>query len=373
MRLSELRDREPFDAIVRSTLASDWSCIAGQQVRVDPTAQIDGQVWVENRILSAFHTRDASREVRSFMRDLYRFTPARLRALPQFVAATIASSSVAARHLTRPAFWVTPPSLAAARLLIVPGNERIRIFDFERQRARVVLKHGRDTSGTKAELALRAVAAPQWLKIEASDPDGLWFEEPLLHGYTLPRCPPWYARDRLRSDADELLSELHQRTASTSPARIYAEQLGVALPTAVDERLRDALLLEATRAGDIELVRSHGDYQAGNVFVERSTRRVVLIDWEYSGQRQRGFDALVLQLDSRHPIGLAARLIAFVEHGSATSLLGPGFETRAGRRSLCCLFLLEELAWASHRRRTDPSGPALLAEVWRAARQLKVL
>lgn len=373
MRLSELRDREPVDAIVRSTLASDWSRISGREVRVDPGAQNGAQEWVENRVLSAFHTRDASREVRAFMRDLYRFTPSKLRTLPQLAAVTIASSSIAAKHLTRPAFWVAPPSLAAAEMLIVPGNERIRIFDFDRQRARVVLKHGLDTSGTKAELALRAVAAPQWLTIEASDPDGLWFEEPLLNGYTLPRCPPWYPHGRLRSAADELLNELHHRTASATAARTYAEQVGAALPAAVDGPLRDALMMEAARASDVELVQSHGDYQSGNVFVERSTRRVVLIDWEYSGQRQRGFDALVLQLDSRHPIGLAARLIAFVERGLATPLLGSGFETRAGRLSLCCLFLLEELAWATHRRATDPSGPALLAEVWRAARQLKVL
>ena len=91
---------------------------------------------------------------------------------------------------------------------------------------------------------------------------------------------------------------------------------------------------------------THGDFQPGNMLVDGN--KVWLIDWEYSGRRQVGYDALVYALRSRFPDGLAARMGQMLDgSGAMESLplsLGLDWQDAAHRRAHLWLFLLEELA-----------------------------
>ncbi len=70
----------------------------------------------------------------------------------------------------------------------------------------------------------------------------------------------------------------------------------------------------------ITLAQSHGDFQPGNILVERATDRVLIVDWEYSEQRSYGYDFWVYDLAMRSPAGLADRVRRHQGDGWAASL-----------------------------------------------------
>src|SRR6185295_16070966 len=77
------------------------------------------------------------------------------------------------------------------------------------------------------------------------------------------------------------------------------------------ERAMHALAVVAEslpKSSTIITAQTHGDFQAGNVLVEGTG--VWLIDWEYTGRRQSGYDALTFALVARFPAGLAERIRA---------------------------------------------------------------
>ena len=101
------------------------------------------------------------------------------------------------------------------------------------------------------------------------------------------------------------------------------------------------LRAEAER-GTVRLRTAHGDMQLGNVFLERATGRVWLLDWEHHGERQVGHDRLVLGLNSRSGGRTGPRLLAFLA-GSRAFPFEPFDASRAARRVAAARFLLEEL------------------------------
>ncbi|MCB9727452.1 MAG: phosphotransferase [Deltaproteobacteria bacterium] len=357
MRLSELRAREDLDAILQRTLARDFSERLGQPVTV--TAGGSGQRWLVQPTLSAFYTRGICAAARRHLRDDFRWTPVRRRIPAQFALGTALASGPGLRLFGRPGFTVDPPLPAADALVVVPGNRRVRLFDFERGVCRVLLKDGFPARVMETEVAMRGRPAEgPFPPITALAPDLSWFEEPLLQGCVVPRLPPWVdaaplvqrALDALgrhvAPSAREVDASAHLESLLARVALAHAEVAtrygaDAALPAAFAAPLADVAAL----ASSLEVALSHGDLQPGNIFVTAGPGEVLLIDWEHAGTRLRAYDALVLGLGSRSARGLARRVTEFVSGRRTVAGLGPEAADIRWRRATVAAFLLEDLTF----------------------------
>jgi len=373
MRLSEIAAREDLWGVLIQTLQDGWRDQAGSSVTLNRTAVANSQAWSAQPLLSCVVVRPCSAEVRRFAADGFRYTPSRARTIGQWLIGTLLATNLGLRISAKPVFWVSPPLPSAENLLILPGNRRIRVFDFSTGRCRVFLKVGCDSQPMRAEVRVRGGGRRgPFVPIVAWDSGWRWFDEEIVAGHSLPRCPPWWPRRRLERDAVGLMDSWLSASASdmavvervsnlnATMTKVIAGlggRVGWAQAAQINEAMA-VLARAACRISVTQLADSHGDFQPGNVMVENGTHRVLLADWEYSARRFRWYDPLVWGLRSRAPEGLEGRLRRFIADGtllgSAHIAMPAVAVDREWRVAALALFLLEELLWALEDAMTIP-------------------
>jgi hypothetical protein len=355
MRISEMRAREDLDAIVHDTLAREFSERLGRTVRV--AAKGRGQRWLCQPLLSAYYTPRIGRAARNHLRDDFRWTPVARRVPAQFLLGTALASAPGLRVAARLGFVVDPPIPDADTLLVMPGNRRIRVFDFQRQVCRVLLKAGFTTRVMETELSIRGASLPgPFPPITRVAPDLRWFEEPLLRGAVLPRLPPWTRRAPLEARALAALGHYTAPTHHSVSASAHLDSLSARIRLAaaeVQERYGPDAAVPARHLGALEALAAtaetltvgltHGDFQPGNIFVVAGHQDVLIIDWEHAATRLAAYDALVFGLGSRSALGLAARAFGFVHGTRIPAGLVPAAADPAWRLATLAVFLLEDL------------------------------
>ena len=354
MRISQLQRREPFEAILKLTLERGWSEQFGSSVRVTTP----GSTWRVQPLLSAYFTAGVNREARNFLRDSFRYSPVGSRMVAQWLLGTVLTSKPGLKLSANSAFDVSPQLPNSEAIVIVPGNQRVRVFDFSQGLCRVFLKQGFSSVSMESEIRIRGGGnRGPFPRITAAGEGGAWFEEALLDAYPLPRCPPGIDRSQCERVAVSLLQAWLNGSKRSVDASIYiANVLAQARHDLADicERFGESwaglgsvldALAELGAARTLELSQSHGDFQAGNIMVGRTDGRVTLIDWEHSAERSHTYDLLVFGLKSRASWGLAGRVKSALRKG----VLG----LRLDGRSMA-LFLLEDLAWFLHESLSGP-------------------
>ena len=128
MNTAEMRSREDFDAVLFGTLQTAWSREQGQPVAVG--ADGPGQPWRFHPLHSAYTVAGASAAPRRFLANSVRYAMRRWRRPAQWVAGTALSASPGLWALSRPGFVVSPGIPGARDMVLLPGNQRIRLFDF---------------------------------------------------------------------------------------------------------------------------------------------------------------------------------------------------------------------------------------------------
>jgi hypothetical protein len=331
MRLSELNKKERVNEIVAQSLAHAWSSAGGQPIKVSTSPVPGTQRWVLQPLFSAYHVPEVSPAAARLIADTYRFTPHRWRIPAQLAIGTLAGSRLGLRLLGRSSLWVSPVVPGASDMVVVPGNRRVRIFDLAARRCIVVAKP-LFPEANRAELRVRPERwseAPM-IPILKTEEDASILHEPLVSGFSLPRCPPWLRASRFEADALAELDRWLLGTRRVASKGEYLDQLRQRQNAAL-ANLRAAghsqLANQASEfsaqswhlpshPAEIELALSHGDFQAGNIFVEQPSGRALLVDWEYAEERSRGYDALVYGLRARSLKGFGHRLRRAAEGGS---------------------------------------------------------
>jgi hypothetical protein len=387
MRISLLLEREPFGQILEETLPELLVALTGRRHRVRwlesrGASRPDEQTWLCNpRLNVIFRPGTPSTTLAPVVREFARS--------PRWWHRPFQRAWVAAATRPPTAAWlapirigVSPPLESAGALVILGGNHRLRVLDARAGVTHVVAKAGTDPRFLRAELALRSGAAdlpiPRLVRIGSGGGCG-WFTETLVSGTPLNRIAGRSRRTAALGVAHGALERLARRTAAAVPARDYVGSLLGGLQRDVAtaplfaprrpaiERTARALAALATRlpgAPSITTAETHGDFQDGNVLVDGDT--VWMIDWEYTGRRQIGFDVLVHALAARFPSGLAGRVRAMAEGRAAGPLepldawAGLDWSTTDARRRALAIFLLEELA-VRVRENTGPRLTALTA------------
>ncbi len=361
MRISELEARDPsLGRSIRTALSEGWSAQYGKDIRVVHKEE-SGQLWRAQRLLSAFFCGIPIPPARRFLADLFRYTSRPARMPLQYLVGTALAHPLSFR-LSGTAFRVDPGLPRAEDLLVIPGNRRIRVFDFGLRRSRVFAIGSRGRTANLQELSVRSGQKdPFLIPVFDHAQDGSWIEEPIENASPLPRLKPWQSTRTFSEKAWDALASHLVASARNIDATDHVKallakgedctsQLRETSPDFPHERIRALLVRlaeQANRMGTITLARGHGDFQPGNVLV-RSDGSILLIDWEYAQERWIPYDFFVFALRARAPVGLSERLKALDLEKLAGRLPDSLHEQRKElrQRGSLALFLLEELLWS---------------------------
>lgn len=198
--------------------------------------------------------------------------------------------------------------------LIYPCNKKYRIFDFDKNTVDVIIKDGFDNSDLKHEIEFRQKKdLPDFVPALTKVLDQ-GYSEKIIDGVPLARIADGF--EKYRDDAYKLLAEYSKSTQRTVKAKEYADLLYSEICKRVTSKVKDAELLKKIAsafvkkadATDVTLCFSHGDFQAGNIWVEKHTSKIYIIDWESWGERSIWYDKAVLY-DGLRPGGIDKYLI----------------------------------------------------------------
>lgn len=360
MRISEMTQREPFTEILSATLSAGWSEQYGGDVQVLPPDATRGIEWLVQPVLSACYVPQVMPSARRFLRESFRYSSRPLRRPAQWVLGTLLTTSLGIRISGHPYFRAAGRLPYPEALLVLPGNQRIRVFDFATGVVRTFLKVGFDPGTMLREIEIRGTGrVGPFPSLTRWDSHGRWIEEGIIDGWPLPACPATVNRGTLEEQAFALLDRWLTESAEAVDARAWstklqasirshAENLDTRFPFAYTESLNrwaTCLAAQAATLGEITVAESHGDFQPGNIYVERATGEARLIDWEHSRRCFAIYDVLVYYLRLRFPLGLAGRLRGYCS--GARLPQWPGFQRTdaRARQAELALVLLEDLDW----------------------------
>ena len=373
MRISLLLHRERFGEILEATLGPFLTIFSGQAQTVhwctkSSVGGREGQQWQCDPYLNGIFTRDVCpRSLRPVVNEFGRST-VWWRRPPQYAYVKLATHPATSPWLTPYRMIVSPGLERAREMLILGGNHHLRLLDATRGRAYVIQKSNAPGKFVENEIALRQRECVQGLPIPALceiGPDLVWYSEEYVEGTAINRLP---CRDRAHwafSEAVRFLAMLSSRTTQEQGLEAYVDRLNGEITVSLSQASvltdpeRRTMTACVTRlceivarcvnavGGCLDVSQTHGDFQPGNVLCDSG--RIWLIDWEFTGERQAGYDALVHHLGTRAPIGLAQRIAKSlhqwdIKHPAIRAWLGEAWLSRGRRRVLLSVFLLEELA-----------------------------
>jgi hypothetical protein len=357
MRIEALNARENLQEIVEKSLTHALTIREKSPTRVTFDRESNGQQWWSHDLLSCYINDRPNAAVRKFLADSFRYTPRRVRAPIQWLLGTLLTTVPGLQISRKKAFRVDPDLQNADSLLIIPGNQRIRLFDFSTQLTRTYLKNGFSNEAILNEIRIRKSGEiGPFINLTDHNQEEGWLEDNLLTGYTLPRYPEHSKVSSFASQAMTSLLKWQGKSRESLSTAKYCETL-----TANIQRQSDSLQFEpgipeswittltkvARRVQQCALVQSHGDFQPGNIFIETPSLRVVILDWEYCAPRSQYYDLLVYGLAGRFRKGLHKRLSRFLRTGEIPlpHAISNKFVDTLTRNSSVALYLLEEINW----------------------------
>jgi glycosyltransferase involved in cell wall biosynthesis/thiamine kinase-like enzyme len=252
---------------------------------------------------------------------------------------------------------VSPEIPEGHNALIVGGNHKIRLIEQAKGTAHGIRKHGFTDRFIRREVEARKAASkfdiriPELLEVAE---DFSWFKESYVSGTPINRLAESQANESLL-EAIRQLRPYYEATRSKSSVGVYASELceqiksvAKASGSADYDKVMESLerFIAPLANLSLEKTASHGDFQPANIL--RNDAGTWLIDWEYSSQRQLGYDLLVYAARSRAPEGLAQRLRQLFDSSNKNQWIlktihNPLWLNVEGRRVSMALFLLEEL------------------------------
>jgi thiamine kinase-like enzyme len=204
-------------------------------------------------------------------------------------------------------------------IIIIPGNQSIRILDFEQERS-FVIPYLKPSKFIENEIVVRQLYSTDLSLIGnfQVEPSAGGFSENIVYGIPINRLRNNELVSTILTKAKAQLHNLYLKSFEWIPKEQYLSCLVNALndySIKTSEILGDQLAIEIaqiqTKAlktlahempSDVPTSITHGDFQLGNILVKRHNRNeFYIIDWEYSRRRMIYFDAMVQYSNSRFP------------------------------------------------------------------------
>ena len=252
--------------------------------------------------LNAIITKHPSRNVKKFLYTEYRVNASIIKKIAVWLYTRLlmnTSGLFASRTMVL-------DSDANCDTLIYPCNRKIRIFDFKKGIVTVEVKCGFPTESLRNEITFRLENAADFIPaIECWS--GRGYTERIIDGYPLARA----GRNTrsLSEKAFEMWDAYIEPSARYVESSEYVNDLNSQINSLFEkenvvrkhvdiETSKEVISLLFTKLyrceKKIKIVKSHGDLQPGNIWVQNDNEEIVIIDWETFAERSALYDRAML-------------------------------------------------------------------------------
>jgi hypothetical protein len=329
MRLDLLEEREDIESNISRTLEYFISTRTSWKGELNWENYGEGsrekkEFLVKNRV-NLLHPVSCDRKNLLELASQYRFGHSYFQSFVQSLYVRLLNFSLFDAFNTPRKLRVDPWRSEFDSWVIMPGNRKLRVFDFDANVCYVILKDGYDAKYFNNDISIRDKLdlAPRVIRII---PGEKWYEEEIISGLPLNRIASHLSQANAVNKVRGQLQSLYQQSCRSVETLEWIDSVFCKIEAAVaslpvvysdvDVRLYREVswqLMAQTKQYDypnITTVLSHGDCQKGNVLVEFNAgdEKVHLIDWEYADRRAAHYDPLVFDLDARSSYGLAERI-----------------------------------------------------------------
>lgn len=240
----------------------------------------------------------------------------------------------------------------AENLMILPGNMKLKVFDFQEGTVRNILKSGFEEVSLQVEKDIRIGSNKAYILPLRMEQDNVYCEK-LIQGRSYDRLEPKLA-DSLRGRIEDILLDIqHGRRKTVECADYLTQQMQVirqllsqlhAEQTLKHQVLSFAEQLCAYGKGEVILSDSHGDFQNGNIFVS-DDGKVYILDWETCAIRSIGYDLLTFFYKFRYRADYLMRIDGFLnDEGWAARAQQYGLPL-VDKRVVLSTYFIEDIIW----------------------------
>ena len=381
MKISTLLKREPFAKIFEKTIASFLSSWIGTTHKVVWENRIgyrknlrSQQKWYCNPLINSVFVKGVNKDVFEPINGEYIANPTKpWRSMIQKIYVTLSQSKLTSLILSKYVVKISPHVPFAENKLIIGGNTKLRLLDVVEKKVFVLLKDGFDKSYIERDFYVRTnfpyLPIP---KIIESGNDGTWFCEELVSGVPPNRLDQANEEKKLL----QAVNCIHQMLIETKRDVILSEYID-ALAHYINEGISQIQHMNKDVKSDLKAITSklvsllyeykdqaftvaycHGDFHQGNVLANRDN--FWILDWEYSGEKQIGYDLLILLIESRIEKGFAERFLKIVNNqfdNLQKSLIDNwpelDWENGSSKKVNLVVFLLEDLLFHLNESKND--------------------
>jgi hypothetical protein len=260
-----------------------------------------------------------------------------------------------------------------SNICILPGNNTIRIVDFDADECVVILKKGFDAKKFKNTILVRSTYADiPGPKIKSYNLEEGWYREEKIVGLPANRVQDQLQRKAAVDETKLFLAGMYSNTRVIEEALSWRlskfqdvdEAISV-LPTCIDKLLIKRLysikillfgLFDSnfTESEGISTALTHGDLQDANLLIPAHDRvcSVYVIDWEYAGKRCSHYDWFVYGLLSRSPKGLMKRIHYLLNIHTSNKIQFDWYDFSSVNQNqlkkLIILFLMDDFLFRLH-------------------------
>ena len=326
MKAAELIKNEPFADLLTATVSSFLKLRFGGEWRVSwtrkPRKEAE-QLWIVNLNINAVFCRGVNPgALENIKRE---FATSAIPWKRPFQRLYFWLAATGAERLFAHAFLNVEPAIPdAPQWLMIPGTHKIRFVNATERIVYCHLKKGSRLDHFRAENIARKFAADKSLPVppilEQLSNDCI--VEKMIEGTPLNRLTSSKDRDAGLKCALDAMDILYRSTARQIHVEDYvahlisriseiAQSRGMIATEGAEPLVRRICKSSSLAGFTVEIVRSHGDFQPGNILYDKGA--IWLIDWEYSVDRQRQYDRLTYLLKARFLHGLGARIIAYAD------------------------------------------------------------
>ena len=344
--------REDFYTILRETIIDYARTVLGKEVTCKYESFDGAETWCINATLGFISRVPTPEGVRTYMKSEYNVRGSVLKYLLGKVGVDVITA-FPYMGMTRKLY--VSAGVFDKPVFIVPQNRSIRFYNYETMEVDCIIKSGFTSKYFDNQAQFRSSYHYDFLNPILAKGEG-WFREPVLTGHPLVRttCKTMFengmkqAFDYLRILANDtfewtstrkyvasLKEDALQKTALAKDkkkihevsATLHLLDIADYLSTCLDDMIPTCI--------------SHGDFQAGNIWVEPDGR-TLLYDWETAGRRSVWYDSATLSYSLRRAYGWETMLNSTDMEGLMRCVPN-GFDVKVERRGVLGVLLMEDI------------------------------
>ena len=371
MKISVLLNREPFERIFETTLASFLKDYFKKSFSVKwcnkksfSNELKSSQKWLCNSLLNSIFVKGVNHRAFDSINGEYMINPMKpWRSKFQRFYLSLSQYRVTAPIFSNHEIFISPALEDSKNKLIIGGNTKLRIIDLSEDRVYVVLKNGFDRRYIDREIYVRDnfkyLDIPKIYKIGNN---AFWYSEQYITGLSPNRMDSNLGKNSLNRAILDIHKMLLDNKVS-QPLSKYLSELKYRVHSGLNDidylKLEDKLYVtevskkifnELDKYSNTIITTSycHGDFHQGNILCDGNKNWI--LDWENSGYKQIGYDLLILLLESRIANGFHSRFSKVLNNKFDSNEIHIinnwpeiNWKNKKSKRINLLLFLLEEL------------------------------